>query len=70
VQLRNILFNIESSQERVARSPKKRGALGHGLFGLCVNPSLVQTLYRYDKSSSLDWKFFLFQVTSILWVTP
>jgi len=23
----------------VARGPQKRGTLGHGLFGLCVNPS-------------------------------
>jgi len=69
VQFRNILFSIESSHKRVARSPQKHGALRHGLFGICVNPSLVQTLYGYN-SSSLDRKFFLFQVTSILWVTP
>jgi len=25
----------------VARGPQKRGALDHGLFGLCVNPSLL-----------------------------
>jgi len=35
--------NSESSQELVARGPQKRGALGHGLFGLCVNPSLTVT---------------------------
>jgi len=36
----NFSFHIESSQERVAQGPQKRGALGHGVFGLCVNPSL------------------------------
>jgi len=36
-----LLVNIEPSSESVARDPQKRGALGHGLFGLCVNPSLV-----------------------------
>ena len=38
-QFRKFLVNIESSLERIARGTQKCGALGHGLFGLCVNPS-------------------------------
>jgi len=36
----NFLVNIESLQERVARGPQMRWALGHVLFSLCLNPSL------------------------------
>jgi len=36
-----ILVNIDPSQEKVARGPQKRGLLGYGLLGLCVNPSLA-----------------------------
>jgi len=42
-QFRKFLVDIKSSLERVARGPPKRGALGYGLFGLRVNPSLAAT---------------------------
>jgi len=47
--LRSFKVNNESSWEGVARGPQKREALGHGLFGLCVNPSLTIGIAGYRK---------------------
>jgi len=59
VQFRKFVVNIESSWERVARGPQKRGTLGHGLFGLCVNPSLATGVKSFGIKNWKVWSVVL-----------
>jgi len=42
------------------RRKELRGALGHGLFGLCVNPSLTMSILFL-------WRWYLVTVTYNVW---
>jgi len=50
---------VMSRHRKIGRScagSQKRGALGHGLFGLCVNPTLGILLIR-QKRSQWFWEW-------------
>jgi len=49
-------FQLTLSRHRKDRcpGPPKRGALGHCLFGLCVNPSLQIKIYKVPRGLLYD----------------